>query len=932
MATLVKLVRPPEPADAFEVCVLGIGSEYDELERERQASEVLTRGAYAFWWSHSIRPEIQPLLANGFSLLLGQKGGTFIAECHVQQFSSNAQGHVSPFPTETPADQQGKASFGVLKSEQPRTWFLIDRVTALYPPVSFADVGPAALQDEAGEEYCERPRIGSWGYRWRDRRIGTGSAGPAATTRVGAGGSSTVAMSHRRRDPKIRKLRVLLRDRLGMAKREPKVTVFFRGRPALSCEVEIQPDGWFATDLPRLQASFADGVSKAAILGELDERYADDFRSACAKLERGGARVSLTTVANAVHGPIDAPHRESQKYSVPLEYQLQTSFLTELLAQDWPSAEHPDPLISLKVAAAVLFPDSAPLADDEQAESASVDEEAALPDDEEPDIALTLPELEPSGSSREASRFHVAEVVRVRSPPSLIFWLPGENGLDPSASHARRKRIAELIGLAHTNAGALLECLSGTRPLQDEIDEIAAGTAPRSRGRARALKWADQCGEGTVVLRLGFPSSMHRTGAIKEAEAAKLIAEPLSGPTTADALVIERLEATLLTGPAAWQPTVREVALPFALPTAVNVVLEGVPGTGKTFFLQQIRDAAVDRFFGGCGTTTSATTLHPATSYEDFVEGIRPGRATRWISEARVISRAGVECVSETTDHYFLESRESAASEAAFSIRPGFFLAACKRAAEDPSRDHIVLLDEINRCNVPKVFGDLLTTLERSKRARWDVNLQAWDLTKAQTVTLPYSGRILFVPDNLYVVATMNSTDRSVAPMDAALRRRFAFRRVWPKGFETGAWDEDRRADILEELLASAGLEKCVEIEDSLRVWSSLNARLLKELGPDGMLGHSYLFDLAADLHVEAGLRLRGAPDGPGAALQRHWNDHILPQLADVLETNNMAALTSGPGKEMIDILGGLPGVTVVPHSSGKGMMQRAIIRLGKPA
>src|SRR5207247_595935 len=92
--------------------------------------------------------------------------------------------------------------------------------------------------------------------------------------------------------------------------------------------------------------------------------------------------------------------------------------------------------------------------------------------------------------------------------------------------------------------------------------------------------------------------------------------------------------------------------------------------------------------------------------------------------------------------------------------------------------DFLVLLDEINRCNVPKVLGDLLMALEVTKRARWNTVTEQWE--DGAVVTLPYSSSLLFVPDNLYIVGTMNTSDRSVAPLDAALRRRFAFVRMEP--------------------------------------------------------------------------------------------------------------------------------------------------------
>ena len=83
----------------------------------------------------------------------------------------------------------------------------------------------------------------------------------------------------------------------------------------------------------------------------------------------------------------------------------------------------------------------------------------------------------------------------------------------------------------------------------------------------------------------------------------------------------------------------------------------------------------------------------------------------------------------------------------------GFFLNVCKEAVQNPSKDYLVLLDEINRCNIPSVFGDLLTAIERSKRAVWTNPTTPgatdghWDLSDAQTITLAISTRKLFVPE-----------------------------------------------------------------------------------------------------------------------------------------------------------------------------------------
>lgn len=241
-----------------------------------------------------------------------------------------------------------------------------------------------------------------------------------------------------------------------------------------------------------------------------------------------------------------------------------------------------------------------------------------------------------------------------------------------------------------------------------------------------------------------------------------------------------------------------------------NVVLEGPPGTGKTFARDRIADAWQARtgrevltegsvLAGGVARLFPfSITLHPSTTYEEFIEGLRYDDTT------------GVE---------------------RFVLRPGFIRLIVDAAKDNPGKDYLVLVDELNRANVPKVFGDLLLTVEASKRSHFDSG--SWQGGTA--VTLPYSGTSFDMPDNLYLLGTMNSSDRSIAPLDAALRRRFAFVRVNPLGGgplqAALAVEYGTDEDVTEEIWGA-----------SVRALDSLNAALVACLGPDSRLGHSYLF------------------------------------------------------------------------------------------
>lgn len=293
-----------------------------------------------------------------------------------------------------------------------------------------------------------------------------------------------------------------------------------------------------------------------------------------------------------------------------------------------------------------------------------------------------------------------------------------------------------------------------------------------------------------------------------------------------------------------------------------NVVLEGVPGTGKSYSVQVLAENWRRRtgrpLLSVEGRPYLSMVMHPSTSYEDFVEGIRPH--TRVEPE-----RAATAWFDRPVE-----------GDQTFSVDDGFFLRACAHAVANPDSDVLVLLDELNRCNVPSVLGDLLLVLEASRRGRPPVDdgsAQAADWSVATPVRLPYSGRWFFVPDNLYVLATTNTTDRSVAPLDAAVRRRFAFLRIEPDF--TGV-----RANAMH--LPGAASATVLSSVDIVR---RLNDEVLGPcIGPDAMLGPSYFYDLANS--VDAGGNAQ-------AAAARLWRFSVLPQLIDSLRSFGAEALLS---------------------------------------
>lgn len=319
--------------------------------------------------------------------------------------------------------------------------------------------------------------------------------------------------------------------------------------------------------------------------------------------------------------------------------------------------------------------------------------------------------------------------------------------------------------------------------------------------------------------------------------------------------------------PYSGDPPAAAIAMRVVLAAAPSAILTrlllGVPGTGKTYHARKMHEAL------NCASPT-VLTMHAATSYEEFVEGLRPTGTVPQAEERGTDVRVfkGENDITELTMLCRI------AGEGNFHVRDGTFLNACRLAARNPNKRHVIVLDEFNRCNVPKVMGELLSALEPSCRAQWNNN--RWDVSNAMVVKLPYSQRSFFIPENLIVVATMNTSDRSIAPLDAAVLRRFAVERVWPLGFEGGEFNEHPELDTLKGV---DGLSSSVE------AWVALNRLLRERYGPDAMIGHSYLFDMGKGLAGEDRRFYREAD--PMETVKWYWNRTILPQVADILESMN---------------------------------------------
>lgn len=206
-----------------------------------------------------------------------------------------------------------------------------------------------------------------------------------------------------------------------------------------------------------------------------------------------------------------------------------------------------------------------------------------------------------------------------------------------------------------------------------------------------------------------------------------------------------------------------------------NVILQGAPGIGKTFAAKRLAYSMLGRIDDDL---VKVVQFHQSYSYEDFIMGYKP-------------------------------------EENGFKLQTGIFYQFCQQAENHPNDKYFFIIDEINRGNLSKIFGELLMMIEKDYRG--------------EKITMAYTGLTFSVPENLYIIGMMNTADRSIAMIDYALRRRFSFFDMRPAFYN-------------ERFIAYQRSLNNETFDDLIEMVKRLNQEIVNDssLGEGFCIGHSY--------------------------------------------------------------------------------------------
>lgn len=250
---------------------------------------------------------------------------------------------------------------------------------------------------------------------------------------------------------------------------------------------------------------------------------------------------------------------------------------------------------------------------------------------------------------------------------------------------------------------------------------------------------------------------------------------------------------------ATYTPVVELERIVHVLETKKQIILYGPPGTGKTLIAFKLAD-----HFTRDGGDYETVAMHASYDYSDMVEGIRPRGVNGQLD---------------------------------YPVVAGTLKRMARLSADNPQKRFVLIIDEINRANLGRVLGELILLLEY----------------RDTPLILPYSGDVFRLPQNLFIIGTMNTADRSIAIVDFALRRRFAFFSFEP------------RADVLEKFFHDNPPQ--ISANSVVVLFQRLNTKIseTKTLGPAYCVGHSFFME----------------PDLDGETLERIWQHKIAPLLEE---------------------------------------------------